>query len=367
MKMGTACLFTNGKLDKPDAKTAHGLIRGTERFDIVGVIDQNLAGQDAGYCLDGVSRGIPVFATLDELIESLGKKPDFGIIGVAISGGKLNKQWQSLILAAMSRGLSIVNGMHMLLNDIPEFQDSAKKHKVQVLDIRKPKHFDDLNAWSGRIYSIPTPRIGVLGTDCALGKRTTARIIELLCRESGIAAQMIYTGQTGWLQGYEYGFIFDATLNDFVSSEIESAIVSCFLDTKPDLILLEGQSSLRNPLGPCGAEIIISGNVKGVILQHAPFRKYFDDLDHVGCLLVSLESEIQLLKLYGTKVLAVTLNGEGGTSEELEAYAVKMEQQLGIPVIRPLEEGPDRLLPVIKAYMAEHERLPDITTVEKRE
>ena len=35
---------------------------------------------------------------------------------------------------------------------------------------------------------------------------------------------MIYTGQTGWLQGGEYGFIFDSTLNDFVSGELENAI-----------------------------------------------------------------------------------------------------------------------------------------------
>jgi len=367
MKMGTACLFTNGKLDRPDAKTAHGLIRGTERFDIVGVIDQKLAGQDAGYCLDGKKRGIPVFATLDDLLQTIGKKPDYGIIGVAISGGKLDKSWQALILAAMRRGLSIVNGMHMLLNDIPEFQATAKEHDVEIIDIRKPKHFDSLNAWSGRIYAVPTPRIAVLGIDCALGKRTTARMVEQLCQESGIAARMIYTGQTGWLQGYDYGFIFDATLNDFVSSEVESAIVRCYEETSPDLILLEGQSSLRNPLGPCGAEIVISGNVKGVILQHAPFRKYFDDLDHVGCLLPSLESEIQLMTLYGTKVLAVTLNGEGGTAEDLARYAAQKEKELGIPFVLPLEEGLDRLLPVIKIYMAEHGSCPDITAVEKLE
>lgn len=35
-----AILITGGLLDTISAKTAHGLIRGTERFNIVGVIDQ---------------------------------------------------------------------------------------------------------------------------------------------------------------------------------------------------------------------------------------------------------------------------------------------------------------------------------------
>ncbi len=39
--MGTAVILTNGRLDTADAKTAHGLIRGTERFKILGVIDAN--------------------------------------------------------------------------------------------------------------------------------------------------------------------------------------------------------------------------------------------------------------------------------------------------------------------------------------
>ena len=58
---------------------------------------------------------------------------------------------------------------------------------------------------------------------------------------------MIYTGQTGWLQGGKYGFIFDSTLNDFVSGELEHAILTCYEETNPDVILIEGQSALRNP------------------------------------------------------------------------------------------------------------------------
>ena len=58
--MGSAIILTNGSLEHADAKTAHGLIRGTERFDIKGVIDLNRAGMDAGEVLDGIYKNIPV-------------------------------------------------------------------------------------------------------------------------------------------------------------------------------------------------------------------------------------------------------------------------------------------------------------------
>ena len=55
--------------------------------------------------------------------------------------------------------------------------------------------------------------------------------------------------------------------------------------------MLEGQSSLRNPAGPCGAEFLLSGNARGVILQHVPFRTYFEDLEELECCLPKIEDD----------------------------------------------------------------------------
>ena len=90
---------------------------------------------------------------------------------------------------------------------------------------------------------------------------------------------MVYTGQTGWLQGYPHGFIFDATPNDFVCGELEGAILECARELEPEVIFIEGQAALRNPAGPCGSEMIISAGASGVILQHAPARKYVEDYE----------------------------------------------------------------------------------------
>jgi uncharacterized NAD-dependent epimerase/dehydratase family protein len=347
--MGTAIVLTNGYLDHSDAKTAHGLIRGTERFDIVGVIDPKHAGLDAGEVLDGRHRGIPICASLADFLQGF-DKPDFAIIGLAVSGGRLDPQWEALLLEVIGHGISIVNGLHQLLGNISAFRDAARGHGVDIIDIRRPKPLDALNFWRGRIYEVETPRLAVLGTDCAIGKRTTCRLIVEMCRRHGIRAEMIYTGQTGWLQGNAHGFIFDATPNDFVSGELEAAIVACARESSPDLILIEGQSGLRNPSGPCGAEILVSGGTKGVILQHAPGRTYFEDLEHLGCRIPDIVSEIELIGMYGARTLAVTLNAEGCSPDQLADHQRQLSRRLGIPVVRPLQEGVEALLPLLREF-----------------
>ena len=74
MKKSNAIIITAGYLDSDSGKTAHGLIRGTERFTILGVIDQKKAGKDAGEVLDGKNRGIPVYASLKDFAKKSKKK-----------------------------------------------------------------------------------------------------------------------------------------------------------------------------------------------------------------------------------------------------------------------------------------------------
>jgi uncharacterized NAD-dependent epimerase/dehydratase family protein len=365
MMMGTAVILTNGLLEQADAKTAHGLIRGTQRFKVTGVIDHNSAGKDAGEVLDGTFRDIPVFHDMDDFLASGRKKPDFAVIGVALCGGRLDEHWQALALDMINYGISLVNGMHMLLGDHPAFRQAARDNNVTIIDIRRHKPFDQLHFWSGQIFDMRVPRLAVLGTDCAMGKRTTAGMMKDLCTTAGISAEMIYTGQTGWLQGSPYGFILDTTVNDFVSGEVEAAIVRCEREACPDLMIVEGQSGMRNPLGPCGSEIIVSGNIKGVVLQHTPFREFYDSTENLGCLLPDIDKEIELIEMYGTRVIAVTLNGTGGSREDLAAYSRSLEKKIKIPVICPLEASMEKMLPVIQHFIRTHDSLPDTTPRKK--
>ena len=356
MTRDTAIILTNGRLATSDAKTAHGLIRGTERFEIVGVIDPLNAGKDAGQILDGQVRNIPVFDSIRSLMDQSRQKPDYGIIGVALSGGRLPEDWNEILLEVLENRISIISTMHQLLSETPLLRDAARKSSAKIIDLRKPKPVDRLHFWHGDIYGVRAAKIAVLGLDCAIGKRTTARFIMETCRQNGIRTEMIYTGQTGWLQGFKYGFIFDATPNDFVSGELEHAVVECDRRASPELMLIEGQSGLRNPSGPCGSEIIVSANVKGVILQHAPFRVYYEELEHLNCRLPDVKDEIELIRMYGAKTLAVTLNGEGGSRQELTEYRQNLAQQLQLPVVSPLHEGTQFLLPVIHRFLSQHQQ-----------
>ena len=159
------------------------------------------------------------------------------------------------------------------------------------------------------------------------------------------------TGQTGWLQGHRYGFIVDATPNDFVSGELERAVVACATEAAPDLILIEGQSALRNPSGPCGAELVLSAGARGVILQHAPGRVYFDGCEAIGARIPPAENEVELLeRFYGARVLGVALNGERLAEGELRAEASRLGAALDRPVSMPFLDGGEPLLDAVEGY-----------------
>jgi len=351
MISGEAVVFTNGLLDTNFAKTCHGLLRGGNRFDVLGVIDHIHYGVDAGELLDGMSRGVHVYKSVDEFMKQYPRKPRYFVVGVAFPGGQLPGSGRDEIVQAMKHGLSIICGLHQFLSEDPEFRQIAKEEGVELIDIRKPSPTSGLHFWSGEILSVKTPKIAILGTDCAIGKRTTCRFLWEACNANGIKTEMIYTGQTGWMQGYRHGFIFDATPNDFVGGEIERVIMECDRESSPDLILIEGQSSLMNPSGPCGSEFLLSGNAKGVILQHAPARIYFEDLEDVGCFIPPLEKEIEIIRMFGAEVLAITLNEENMENSKMVAYQRQLEREFSIPVNRPLKNGIEPLIPVIREFI----------------
>lgn len=355
MTKPTALIAANELYNTPHAKTAHGLVRMTDRFRIVGVIDPSCAGQDAGTLLDGTHRGIPVFADLASALGSLAQRPDFCIVGVATHGGFLPEPIRAELLRAVGQGISIVSGMHRFLSEDPEFVGLAASTGATLVDVRKPRPRAELRFWDGSIDTIRTPTLAVLGTDCALGKRTTTQFLVAECRRAGIAAEMIYTGQTGWMQGARHGLILDTLPNDFVSGELEGAVLACVREQNPDLIVIEGQSSLRNPSGPCGAEILLSARARGVILQHAPARRYFDDYEHLELEIRPLAGELELIRMYDSRVLAICLNTQGLNPEQARAEQARLQSQTGLPVVLPLEDGVAALIDPVRTFMKEYE------------
>jgi len=348
MQKSNAIVITAGYLDTNSGKTAHGLIRGTDRYTIVGVIDPKHPGSDAGEVLDGKKRNIPVYGSITEFAKNGKEKASYCIIGVATKGGVIPDSLRAILKEALENGYGLVNGLHEYISDIPELADYAKQKGLEIIDVRRPKKFKDLHFWSGKIKNVHCPKIAVLGTDCALGKRTTTRFLTEAMKAAGYRAEMIYTGQTGWMQGAKYGFVFDSTLNDFISGEMEHAVVQCWEEAKPDIIFIEGQSSLRNPSGPAGAEWIVSADANAVVLQHNPPRKQYKDMEFYPAYIPEIKDEIALIKIYGAPTVALTVNTAKMTEQEARDYAAAKEKELGIPVVLPLEDGVDRLVAIFK-------------------
>lgn len=346
-----AIVVTGGYLDTNSAKTAHGLIRGTDRFEIVGIVDEKHAGNDAGEILDGKNRNLPVYASISEAVKN--QKPYYCIVGVATKGGVIPDTLRALLREALENNLSIVNGLHDHVSEHEDLAQLAKSKGLEIIDVRKAKKFKDLHFWTGKIKEVKCPKIAVLGTDCALGKRTTTRFLVEAMRNAGYKAEMIYTGQTGWMQGAKYGFIFDSTLNDFISGELEHAVHTCYAEVKPDIIFIEGQSSLRNPSGPAGAEWIVSADADGVVLQHNPARKQYKDMEYYPAYIAQPKEEIELIKQYGAPTVAVAINTAKMKIEDARTIAAQYEKELNIPVVLPLEDGLQKLIPVFEKMIKE--------------
>lgn len=343
---GTAIVFTNGLLHTDSAKTAHGLIRGSARFRIAGIVDAAHAGKEAGTLLDGKHRNMPVFANIQQALAQAGQKIDYGIVGIAPVGGRLPAPIVEDLKYCLENGISVVSGLHEYVSELPGMADLARQSGARIVDVRLPKHKSQLHFWSGDIFKVHCPIVAVMGLDTAIGKRTTARMLTEACRKAGMKAEMIYTGQTGWMQGNTYGFVLDSVYNDFVSGELEHAIYSCYKEVQPDIIFLEGQSSLRNPSGPCGAEFLLSGQAKQVVLVYDPKQKYFDN-DKSWGKVPTIRQEIALVRQYGSKVIGIALNTRQCSREEALKIREEVALKTGLPVVMPVEEGVDKLIHVL--------------------
>lgn len=349
---GKALIYSDGAFNTPNGKTAHGLVRFTERYEIVGVIDKNYAGKDAGMVLDGRKSGIPVFKSLEEAIIKLGdeKKPGSLVVGLAPDGGRLPENAKKVIEHAITMGLNIDSGLHDFLYKDENIMTLAEKHGSRIRDVRRTPDRDDLHFFSGKIEEVDCLKIAILGTDSAIGKRTTAWIIVHAFRNSGLKAEMIGTGQTAWMQGAKYSMIMDSCINDFVSGEIEHAVHEAWKNESPDLIVIEGQGSLMNPAYPGGFEILAAGRPDYVILQHAPKRIEYDGFP--GYKLHSLKEQIEAIEtISGKKVIAITVNHEEMDKSEILPACEIITAETGLPAYDVLEYGANELIKFIKTYL----------------
>jgi uncharacterized NAD-dependent epimerase/dehydratase family protein len=344
---GTAVVYCEGNFGSSDGKTANGLVRHSEKYTILSVIDSRKTGLDAGEVLGDGPNGIPIVRDLAQAIVLAGYVPDFFILGMAPSSGLLSLPERRIVLGAIQRGMHVVNGLHEFLNDDPEFAAAAARHNVTIRDVRRPRDKKHLRLFSGRISTVTCPRIAVLGTDGAIGKRTTATILTQALNDRGIKAVFIGTGQTGIMQGARYGVALDAIPSQFSSGELEATVVAAFECEHPDVIVIEGQGALSHPAYLSSAFILRGSQAQAVILQHAPARKMLGDFPYLP--MPTPESEIHLIETFApdAKVIGITINHEDMTDAEITEAMERYEAELGLPVTDALARPTERLVDMV--------------------
>ncbi len=350
---GNAIVYCEGAFSTPCGKTAHGLVRRTSRYHLLSVVDSHHAGSDAGLILDRKPVGIAVHRNIRAAAEAAAaeKRPATHlVIGLAPDGGRLSVAARKDILGAVDVGLHVDSGLHDFLSEDEEIRTLADRRGVVIRDVRRTPPRKDLHFFSGKITEVTSLKVALLGTDSAVGKRTTAWFLLDALRQSGYSAELIGTGQTAWMQGVHYGIILDSLINDFVAGEIEHAVWTAWKERRPDVVLIEGQGSLMNPAYPGGFEILAAGRPDVVILQHAPARKEYDGFP--GYALHPLDKQIQAVEfLSGKPVVALSVNHEGLDRKDISAVSRRLTEETGLPACDVLLGGTARLIQTLEPYL----------------
>jgi uncharacterized NAD-dependent epimerase/dehydratase family protein len=350
---GSAIVYCEGAYGTTNGKTAHGLVRRTHRYKILSVVDGDCVGEDAGRMLDGKPRGIPVHASIPEAFESAGSggvTPTHLVVGLAPDGGRLPAFARRDIEGALKLGLNVDSGLHDFLSEDEELSELAAACGVTIRDIRKPPDRKELHFFSGKIEEVESLKVAVLGTDSAVGKRTTAWLLVDAFNRDGVQSEFVGTGQTAWLQGATYTIVMDSLVNDFVAGEIEHVVWSAWHELHPQILVIEGQGSLMNPAYPGGMEILAAARPDVVVLQHAPARKAYDGFPRHA--LHPLELQIEAIELLsGKSVVAVTVNDEGLSLEDTVLACAAIQETTGRPACAPLRTGVEPVLKVLKPYV----------------
>jgi uncharacterized NAD-dependent epimerase/dehydratase family protein len=355
---GNAIVYCEGAFGTPNGKTANGLVRRTRRYEILSVVDSCCAGKDAGMVLDGSPKGVPIHHDVRGGVEAArrnGAAPTHLVIGLAPDGGRLTARARKDMILGITLGLNIDSGLHDFLSEDMELAALASEHGVTIRDIRKCPPQQKLHFFEGKVEQVNALKVAVLGTDSAVGKRTTAWILVDALQAAGWRAAFIGTGQTAWMQGARYGVILDALINDFVAGEIEHAVWTAWTDARPQVIVIEGQGSLMNPAYPGGFEILAAARPDVVVLQHAPGRRDYDGFP--GYPVHPLDKQIQAVELLsGKPVVAITINHENLEPKQVSRVCHEMGKAAGIRACDMLLQGPGAVVDALMPHLERRQK-----------
>lgn len=309
-----AIVLGEGEFGKPGGKTSNGVVLHSEVFEARAVVDSESTGKRPGDVLGRADvPDIPIVASVADAIDAI-PEAEVLVIGVAPPGGELPEAWGSEIETAMAAGCDVVSGLHTFLSETDHWTTLAAEHDVRIFDVRKPPERDELRVGDGSVDAVDADVVLTLGTDCAVGKRTTTFELYRAARRAGLAAGWVATGQTGIMVGAQAGVVVDRVPADFVAGVVEDLVSQVAADH--DLVFVEGQASLTHR----GYSAVTLGILHGswpdtVVLADDPTRTrrtHFEQFPVEG-----VERERTLIEeLIDTPVAALSTWGDSSVEAE---------------------------------------------------
>lgn len=349
--MRRIAILAEGAFTWRRAKTATGVIR-YGKDQVVAVIDSELAGQDVAQALQAeYGAGIPVVA---DIHAALTHQPDTLMIGIAPVGGALPEVWRWQILAGIEAGLDIVSGLHVFLADDPELSVAAARSGVRLWDVRRPPE-------SGRVAQFLPHRPGshtvlMVGSDCVVGKMTTALELDLEARRRGLDSAFLATGQTGIMISGA-GLPADRVISDFLAGSMEELVLD--FTEKHDWVFVEGQGALNHPgYSPVTLGLIHGSMPNAMIFCHNAHSTTLDD--YTNCPLLPLKRLIEMNEAAVSwptpesqaRVVGISLITSGMSEMEAREAIKQVAAKTDLPVTDVFRFGAGLLLDALIGHLA---------------
>lgn len=345
-------VLAEGEFGHFSSKTALGVIR-YGQDTVVAVLDSTRAGRNVAEWL-GPRYDIPVVANLEEALEL---KPTALLVGLTTEGGSIPPSWLAVLHAAVAQGLHIVSGLHELVSDDPELAAAAALHGVTLTDHRRPP--DRRVVARGRAHRPGSRVVLTVGTDCSIGKMTTALELRLAARDAGLDAVFVATGQTGiMIEGW--GVALDGVASDFIIGTAEWLVEQA--EEMGDWIFVEGQGSLDHPqYSPVTLGLVHGTTPHAMILVHEPGRLFHLGWRNRPGPAAVLKPLVETMRSYESvagliapsRVLGIALKTAHLAELEARAEIARVEAETGLTTDDPVRFGGGRLLQALRAGLTD--------------
>jgi len=307
----------------------------------VGFIDDNPLKQGQEFCNHIVS------SDLRELAHDTGAKSVAIMLPIGAEGSALKYAVQALDL-----GLNVVTSFRSLslernesLLKLATSQNVKIKEISPRLDVIKNIFGTSPLACTETLpkinYKPKIPVIFVGGTSQECGKRTTTRILGKTAKDAGMNPAVISTDEMGLEQPVDMNFRAGSLSVMDVASAVMGAMRQLEKDKNPDIILVEGQSSLTERGNPhprgLSAAILVGAQPDVTIVCHRPNHPYRYP--------VGIKQEIMAIEsVEPTKVVGLSLNLRNVEDKEVIG---NYEEKYSLPAADVYRQGASRLLDAV--------------------